>query len=265
MQQDSNQALNTRLKALLWYLKRPRFYGDLVSQVRGRLFRAAGFFTDTRKDAERWCESRAVDTRTALGQIGGLNIDNDIRELFPAEFSEADRRAAACPVSMGGAADLNLIYWICEYSNAIKVIETGVAYGWSSLSILLSLRSRADGRLISTDMPYPGRGNEEYVGCVVPEDFTALWKIIRLPDRGGLPLALAELNVIDVCHYDSDKSYEGRMWAYPLLWSALRPGGVLISDDIGDNLAFRDFSQSVALDPVVIAFKNKYSGVLVKP
>ena len=166
---------------------------------------------------------------------------------------------------MGGSANLNLIYWLCEYREARHVIETGVAYGWSSLALLLSLRNRRESRLVSTDMPYPGRNNDQYVGCVVPASLRSNWHVIRRPDRRALPKALEELSTIDMCHYDSDKSYEGRMWAYSLLWKALKKGGLLISDDIGDNVAFRDFADTVAVDPTVVVFENKYSGVLIKP
>lgn len=265
MNHQSEQTWKMKTRALFWYLARPRFYGNLFSRIRSKLFRATGIRRDTRQDAEKWCASLATDTQGAIRRIAGRPAGKDVRELFPDIFAEAERRAAACPVKMGGAADLNLIYWLCESVGAGKVIETGVAYGWSSLAILLSLQNRAGGRLISTDMPYPGRGNDEYVGCVVPPALTPPWKIIKLADHEGLPAALEELGSIDACHYDSDKSYEGRMWAYPMLWRALRTGGLLMSDDIGDNVAFRDFSQGISVDPVVIAFKNKYSGVLVKP
>ena len=67
-----------------------------------------------------------------------------------------------------------------------------------------------------------------------------------------------------MCHYDSDKSYEGRMWAYPLLWGALEIGGIFMSDDIGDNLAFRDFARQVAAEPIVASFDGKYVGVLLR-
>ena len=73
----------------------------------------------------------------------------------------------------------------------------------------------------------------------------------------------------DLCHYDSDKSYVGRMWAYGLLWEALEPGGFFVSDDIGDNDAFRVFAGSVAAEPIVVEPGSydtgaKYVGVLRK-
>ena len=57
------------------------------------------------------------------------------------------------------------------------------------------------------------------------------------------------------------------MWAYALLWDALEPGGYFVSDDVSDNEAFREFSESVEREPTVIrpgTDGEKYVGVLVK-
>ena len=61
------------------------------------------------------------------------------------------------------------------------------------------------------------------------------------------------------------------MWAYPLMWEKLRNGGILISDDIENNSAFRDFSKKINKKPIVVNFKNnnkqigfQYVGVLIK-
>ena len=77
------------------------------------------------------------------------------------------------------------------------------------------------------------------------------------------------METIDLCHYDSDKTYVGRMWAYDLLWDALEPGGFFVSDDIGDNDVFRVFAKSVAAEPIVVESERydanvKYVGVLRK-
>ncbi len=86
-----------------------------------------------------------------------------------------------------------------------------------------------------------------------------------MPDRQALPRAIEAGQPFDLCHYDSDKSVRGRLWTYPLLWEALRPGGVLISDDIGDNLAWRAFCDRVNQPSIVIDRGSKFVGVLVKP
>ena len=165
---------------------------------------------------------------------------------------------------MGGQGNIVLLYNICERIGARFVLETGVAYGWSSLSILLSLKDRDKSLLVSTDMPYAKMGNEDYVGIAVPPGLKNCWKLIREPDISSLPKALSEVPHLDVVHYDSDKSYLGRMMSYPKLYNKLRQGGIFISDDINDNIAFKHFCQKLNKIPVIVPFEDKYVGIIVK-
>ena len=174
---------------------------------------------------------------------------------------------------MGGGGNIDLLYeLVLQYSDPAlderstgRVVETGIAAGWSSLAILLALKPRA-GELWSTDLPYPFlKGAADWVGCAVPEDLTGSWHIHRGADRDVLPKVLAAAGRIDLAHYDSDKSYSGALWAYGELWRALRSGGILVADDIGDHLAFRDFSASVEVRPTLVRDGNKFQGMLVKP
>jgi hypothetical protein len=114
-------------------------------------------------------------------------------------------------------------------------------------------------------MPYAKAGNEPYVGIVVPERLRNRWMLFREPDRNGIRKALRWLGGnLDLCHYDSDKSYAGRMYAYPILWDALRQGGLFISDDIQDNLAFRDFCARLGIQPQVTRSSGKFIGIARK-
>ena len=258
------QRFKTKLKVSLWYLKRPKFYLQFFREVISGLFPPP----DTRKEAERWCQERAISTSEAIAKITGLSMYEPISEKFNDVFVTAEEIARTCPVKMGGAGDIDLLYWISEHLEAKNVIETGVAYGWSSLAILLSLTNRSNSLLLSTDMPYPKLNNQKYVGCVVPVEFKSHWEIINREDRYALPKALGKLQTIDMCHYDSDKRYKGKMWAYPRLWRALRAGGYFVSDDIGDNLAFHDFCNRINSEPIIVQIQTetrvKYVGILVK-
>jgi predicted O-methyltransferase YrrM len=253
-------------KTLIWYLRRPYLYPDLIRlanlKVR-RTFLGSDGTAEIHARAVEWCNERAVATGQALYQITGSVPQISVSEKFPHVFALAEANAQACPIKMGGPGDLNLLYQLAEFIQARRVIETGVAYGWSSLAILLSLQPR-DGLLVSTDLPYPGLDNDPYVGCVIPGDLKTNWKLLRAADRLAIPEALKLTGRIDMCHYDSDKSYSGRMWTYPKLWKALRPGGIFISDDIGDDLGFSDFAQSLAIEPVIIHCGEKFVGVLSK-
>ena len=105
------------------------------------------------------------------------------------------------------------------------------------------------------------------IRVVVPPELRERWKLLKMPDTQGLALAIEAARPLDLAHYDSDKRSEARLWAYPLLWDALRSGAVLVSDDVGDNLAFRDFSARVGVEPLIIsdADGGKFQGLLRKP
>ena len=254
-----------KTRTLIWYLKRPRFYPHLKYLVTKKLSRASSGRDNTQQESLQWCAGLAVDTNTALERLTGQPAPTPVNRLFSDYFQSAERIVEECPAEMGGPGNLDLLYWSAEYLKATNIIETGVAYGWSSLAILLSLGHRQHSGLISTDMPYPLRNSDQYVGCVVPAELRSRWRVIKNADRQALPKAVKSVNTFDMCHYDSDKSYDGRAWAYRFLWGALRPGGFFISDDIGDNVAFREFSQMVACDPIVVENDGKYVGVMIKP
>ncbi len=260
-----------KLPLLWWYLRHPALLPDLFHRVWSRLKFTRTDREALKREAVQWCAVRAVLTVAAIKQITGQNHVSSLDEIFSEHFAWAHRRITDSGQKMPGGGNLELIYYLAEYVQAHKAIETGVGAGWSSLAFLLSLSKREGSLLISTSMPYPGSSKiaESSIGCAVPSSLKKFWQLIEKPDRRALPVALKLLPSIDICHYDSDKSVEGRMWAYPRLWQALRPGGIFISDDIDDNLAFRDFSVSVKQQPVIIksegAMGMRYTGVLVKP
>jgi hypothetical protein len=213
---------------------------------------------------EAWCSEEAVDTATAVQMLTGATVLESVEDKFPEVFAGAHREANECPFKMGGPGNLDLLYRLSEYLSATHIVETGVAYGWSSLAFLLSLKRRPGALLISIDKPYQNLNNDAYVGCVVPQSLRTQWRLIRCADRQGIPKALIRLPEVDLCHYDSAKSYEARLWSYPRLWKAVRKGGYFISDDVGDNVAFRDFCTSLSLRPVVVESNAKFVGVIAK-
>lgn len=250
----------SKLATLAWFARRPSFYPHMAALI-ARNLSGAGRLDRRAAEASAWAEALSVPRSVALAAVGLV----DGGATLPAKLvADGERRARQSGVNMGGPADLDLLYGAILASSARRVVETGVAYGWSSLAALAALR-QTGGRLVSVDMPYPKAGNESFVGIVVPPDWREGWTLIRKPDRNGLRQALAAFGgEIDLCHFDSDKSYRGRMFAYPLLWNALRPGGIFISDDISDNFAFRDFFEPLAVNYAIVRSQNKHVGLARK-
>ena len=248
-------------KTFLGYAKRPDLYPELGRKIIKNIFNRNGAFRGKEK-TNRWASEIAISQEEAIEKIFGIPFQK-FSEQFSEDYKNALDIQKRCPIKMGGAGALELFYAACEFANAKNVVETGVAYGWSSLAALLSLEKR-NGTLYSSDMPYLGQNGDQYVGCIVPENLKMNWKLFRHADRESLPKVLKETQKIDVVHYDSDKSYEGMKWAYETLFPYVKKGGVFISDDINDNSAFQDFCDQNKIIPTVVAFEGKFVGVFVK-
>jgi len=40
---------------------------------------------------------------------------------------------------------------------------------------------------------------------------------------------------------------------------------VFVSDDVSDNLAFRDFARTTSVEPLIVRHQGKFVGILRKP
>ncbi len=208
---------------------------------------------------------RAVGLDEALRRLNIATPARNPAAEHPQVWVTARDIADRCPKRMGGGANTSLLFTMCEHLLATRVVETGVAYGWSSLALLLSLATRSGARLWSIDLPYFSMRNDRWVGCVVPDSLRTRWTVLHMADREGLPRALQEARQIDLAHYDSDKTPSGRLWAYTKMWEALRPGGMLISDDIGEDLGFRDFCEQESIEPLIIDDNGgRYQGLALR-
>ena len=251
-----------KLLLILWFLLRPKYYLHFFFKVKEKLLSNHDTIQNYRK-AYDWAAANAIPYVDALkkldlkGSAVGLDKDTIIK---------SKKLESQSLIKMGGAGHIHLIHDSVKLLKAEKVLETGVAYGWSSLAILKALSIINRGHLYSVDMPYPRKKNEKDVGIVVPNYLKKNWTLIREPDRPGIIKALKKIDgQLDLCHYDSDKSWSGRNYAFPILWKSLRSGGLFISDDIQDNLYFFEFINKKSLEFAVVKFEGKFVGLIRKP
>ena len=241
------------------------YYADrLGRRITGRKLR---FFS--REETEAVYGAHAHDLVTAMRAIGVNALIHDPRAMHPSIFERGRRRIDRLRIpfhqlGLAGSSDLRLAYSAAVGIGARDILETGVALGWSSLAFLKATE-RTQGRLVSVDLPYPFLIGRSWVGAAVPDDMRERWTLLRHSDRRGIPKALRLSEGYDLIHYDSDKTQEGRSWAYPNLWRALRPGGLMISDDVGDNGIWAEFCKSVGAPLIVVRRQRAYSGLARKP
>lgn len=151
-----------------------------------------------------------------------------------------------------------LLYYCARIMRPSVVMETGVFDGLSSAFILKALGDNRHGRLCSVDLPAraPTRASTDRMafdalpagvdpGWIVPDDLRGRWTLRLGASRELLGPWLEELGTIDLFFHDSLHTYENMMWEYGAAWPYLRPGGLLVSDDVFWSAAFRHFARGV--------------------
>lgn len=159
------------------------------------------------------------------------------------------------------------LYFIVRCAKPEVMIETGVAHGVSSWTILNAIHKNGRGKLYSIDLPnldlksYNPQNISQQSGWVVPDALRAHWELQLGSSQELLPMLVSKLGKIDVFFHDSDHSYQNMMFEFNTVFKAVKDGGLIISDDVHKNESFRDFVN--AEDITGIQFLTK-GGAAVK-
>jgi hypothetical protein len=194
-----------KLRSAAYYLARPAFWAHFCHRGLGYVRSDLDGRTQ-RQDAANWARAHAQSVEEVLAQLGLLAAPDRYFPRMPASIlKSAHRRVSAANCHMGGGGHVDLIYAATRLRKASNLLETGVAYGWSSLAFLSAAEQNGAGRLISVDRPYPDGAGTASVGIAVDAALRKRWHIIQEPDRNGLYKAIAAFpDGVDIAHYDSD-------------------------------------------------------------
>ena len=151
------------------------------------------------------------------------------------------------PESYFGANDgdpefVRAIWCLIRHAKPTKVVETGVAHGFTTRFILEALeRNQGNGHLWSIDLLPLDPGTAKEVGVAVEGLFAKRWTLMDGSSRRLLPSLLSTLGGIDLFIHDS--SHTERNVSFEMAQAArwLRPGGFMVIDDIDVNAAFSKF------------------------
>jgi predicted O-methyltransferase YrrM len=181
-----------------------------------------------------------------------MDLSARVNGLLSDDFRSGRRAKSA----VGGSTSYKeaLLYWLTLLMRPKLVVETGVAQGISSTFILAALDINGTGKLISVDLPRRTavlpfhRGEKRDLvhvregldpGWIVPESFRSRWEL-RIGRSSEVLPTLGD-GTLQLFLHDSLHTYENMSFEYEWAWRRLDHGGVLVSDDIGWNHAFRDF------------------------
>jgi hypothetical protein len=141
----------------------------------------------------------------------------------------------------GDEALVRAIWCIVRHLKPRVTVETGVAHGFTSRFILEALEQNGAGYLYSIDRPTLDPAMRQRIGIAVPEKLRHRWELIAGSSRRYLPGLLARLGTVDLFIHDSLHTERNVRFELDLAWAALRPGGVMVIDDIDSNGGFGSF------------------------
>jgi len=180
--------------------------------------------------------------------------------------------ATAAGHSLGaiGYSEGVYLYAVLRTLRPRVAVETGVANGFSTAFSLLALQANGEGRLHSIDLPreagreyepgtfFEGEGRAGIPqgaepGWLIPPELKERWTLLLGRSQEELPPLLERLGTIDTFMHDSEHSFDCMWFEFNAAWPAIRPGGVLLSDDVNSTEAFRRFAAREGREPVRLA------------
>jgi predicted O-methyltransferase YrrM len=159
-----------------------------------------------------------------------------------------------------------LAYKLVRERRPATVIETGVARGVTSESVLRALAENGFGELHSIDLPPPRMVDAGLVGSAIPETLKSRWHYHWGSARRLLPDVLAGSSAPRLFIHDSDHSYSHMRWEIETAWAALEPGDVILCDDTHFHSGFADAAEAVGAEAQFVPQRSGggLSGMLIR-
>ena len=161
--------------------------------------------------------------------------------------------------------DALFLYWLVRKLKPKTIVQTGVCNGLSAAFMMLGLvKNGPDGRLHAIDLP-PVFNSEDagwkikgkVYGVVIPEGKSSGWIV---PDaylgrfevwngdaKALLPKMVDKVDAIDLFYHDSDHTYDHMMFEFREAKRKLKPGGLIVGDDVSWNASVWDFADEHAV------------------
>ena len=139
---------------------------------------------------------------------------------------------------------MRAIWCLVRHLAPTVVLETGVAHGVTSRFILEALEKNGRGHLWSIDLPPIEKPWKEQVGMAVGNRFRDRWSYIKGSSRLRLPELLSRVGQVDLFIHDSLHSERNVRFELDRVWTALRPQGAIVVDDVDANWGFHSFTRA---------------------
>lgn len=240
-------------RAIRTLLRRPRWFLQNIRQGPHVLW-------DKRKQTGVAPFAHYVESEsTAISSVLGIDSEEYERVLAQLWIPHADH---AEPFSVWNAREelLRIIGAIVKVRRPRVVVETGVALGFTTATVLRAMETNGEGHLYSIDLPALQYDPDYPVGRAVPRELKPRWTLRLGDSRRHLDPLAAEVAPIDLSIHDALHTFTAQLREYRTIWPHLRPGGLLVSDDVG-NAAFVEFANEVGSEPHLVLGPSRSSAI----
>ena len=142
---------------------------------------------------------------------------------------------------LGGGGSVEVVYFLTRLIKPNNIIETGVAAGFTTYAFLKAIEKNKKGNLYSSDFPYFRLPNaEQFIGIIIPASLKKKWNLYINGDENNIKEIKKRIKSVDLVHYDSDKTYEGRKNFLKSISTIIHKDTFIIMDDLHDNTFFYD-------------------------
>jgi predicted O-methyltransferase YrrM len=155
---------------------------------------------------------------------------------------------------------LRVVGGVIKLMKPRTMVETGVAFGFTTATALRAMENVGDGHLYSIDLPPLQYDPDDPIGRAVPAELKNRWTLRLGDSRKLLPTVCVEAEPIDVFLHDALHTYSAQLREYRTVWPHLRSGGILISDDVA-NPAFVEFARDVGSEPHLVVGPSRPSAI----
>lgn len=265
-------------QTIIWYFFNlkylPEFY-DLIKHILCYKFNLNNYrikFDDSKKKSMTWSQKNSQTLSFVLENLFFNSQVENFYDLKKKQISILLKDFNSMKPKLGGAGDLDLLYNIIINHKPKNIAELGVAYGWSTYAILEGInKNKNNSNFNSFDMPYPYLGSSKNIARAIKltDVNSARWNLYVCSNRLALKIIKEKKLKLDLIFYDSEKKYNNKLSSLKQLWKHLdTKTGIMIVDDINDNLAFHDFVNYYNIDFFIIKTKNnnndKFTGIVSK-
>lgn len=244
------------------------FYDRVMTVV--EVTKERGRSASKTKDSVTFVEALGLALDVSTGDITEILSESQLGRIERTVSEGIAGARTVGPFDLAHNGDFALarsIYVICRLRSPNAVLETGVAYGVTSAFALQALAVNQKGTLFSVDLPPLGKEADQHVGELVPQQLRERWHLYRGTAKRVLPDLLPSIGELDLFVHDSLHTSRNMTFEFETVWPSLRPGAVLVADDVGLNDSFSDFAAEVKPSfAAVIREENKEAlfGIVVK-